>query len=142
MSSDIITEQGERVVIFNDSSPPYRLISVSAKDMYVGERANPVYRQDITLIPGSLPSEVRLTNAVPFGSGVRAYVGRVSPFREKGFYIDGVELDKGGIWGMPPETTYVPLDSRYNQIRLEIECDTPPKEGLLYLQIEFRFMTS
>ena len=144
MSSDTITENGERVVIFNDSSPPYRLVSVSYEDLSKasGGKYNPVYRRNINLIPGALPSEVKLTCSSPFGDGIRAYVGRVSPYSEKGYYIEGVELDKCGEWGNHPGTSYVPLDSRYNQIRLEIECDREPTSGLIYLLIEFRFMTN
>ncbi len=143
MISDSITDNGERVVIFNDSSPSYRLIRVTRDDLLrdSGGKANLIYRKEIQLVPGALPSEVKLACHLPFGEGVKAYVGRVSPYREKGFYIDGADLGKCGEWNNILGTSYVPLDNRYNQIRLEIECNREPSGGVLYLQIEFRFLT-
>ena len=144
MSSDSITDNGERVVIYNDSSPSYRLIRVIRDDLLraSGGKANLIYRKEIQLVPGALPSEVKLACHLPFGEGVTAYVGRVSPYREKGFYIDGADLGKCGEWNNILGTSYVPLDNRYNQISLEIECNREPTGGVLYLQIEFRFMTN
>ena len=143
MSGDTITNQGERVVIFNDSSPPYRLIRISQEDIAnVSEgRINPHYEYDFTLPLGVMPSEIRLVCSIPFGEGVKAYVGRVSPYKERGFYIDAAELVEAGEWRNPPETCFIPLDSRYNKIRLEVECKKTPEDGLLFLLVDFRYLT-
>ena len=142
MSGDTITNQGERVVIFNDSSPPYRLIRISQEDIAnVSEgRINPHYEYDFTLPLGVLPSEIRLVCSIPFGEGVKAYVGRVSPYRERGFYIDAANLSETGEWRNPPETCFLPLDGRYNKIRFEVECRKTPKDGLVFLLVDFRYL--
>ena len=135
------TSYGERLVIINDSSPAYRLVSVSFEDLKNDGKINPNYFKDIQLPSFSLPAEVRLICTEPFGKGVFVSVGRVSPFREPGFYVDRTELNELVEIRAKKESLFTPLDRKAGIIRLEIHCKKNPSSGILWCEVDFKFPT-
>ena len=88
-----MTETGERVVIINDTSPDYSLTRITNSDLRVDGKINPYFSKDIPIPNYALPTKVRVICQEPFGEGVFISVGRVSPFREPGFFINETELE-------------------------------------------------
>ena len=86
------SESGERIVIINDSSPDYSLIRITKSDLEVHGKIN------LTSVRTSCYQTILSPPrfgwyARSFWEGVFISVGRVSPFREPGFFINETELE-------------------------------------------------
>ena len=136
-----ITEAGERVVIINDTSPDYSLIRITDSDLKEGGKINPYFSKDIPLPNYALPTKVRVTCQEPFGEGVFISVGRVSPFREPGFFINETELESPQELNAKITSLFIPLDPKAGYLRLEMHCKKDPIGGTLWCETQFRFPT-
>lgn len=134
-------ESGERIVIINDSSPDYSLIRITEGDLEVHGKINPHFSKDILLPNYSLPTKIRVVCQEPFGEGVFISVGRVSPFREPGFFINETELESPKELNSKITSLFIPLDPKAGYLRLEMHCKKDPIGGLLWCETEFRFPT-
>lgn len=139
----MVEVQGEKVVVINNQSPAYSLVSVSSEDIMVADgKVNPRFVKDIYLPEYALPSCVRVVCTRPFGDLVYFSVGRVSNSDESGFYIGKSGLGVVGIWDSEPDKLFAPLDTRFKSMRLEVFSKIQPDSGLLWWQVEFRYPTS
>ena len=136
-----ITEAGERVVIINDTSPDYSLIRITDSDLKEGGKINPYFSKDIPLPNYALPTKVGVICQDPFGEGVFISVGRVSPFREPGFFINETELESPQELNAKITSLFIPLDPKAGYLRLEMHCKKDPIGGLLWCETQFRFPT-
>jgi len=136
-----MTETGERVVIINDTSPDYSLTRITNSDLRVDGKINPYFSKDIPIPNYSLPTKVRVICQEPFGEGVFISVGRVSPFREPGFFINETELESPKELNAKITSLLIPLDPKAGYLRLEMHCKQDPIGGLLWCETQFRFPT-
>ena len=136
-----LTESGERVVIINDTSPNYSLVRIISDDLTVNGKINPYFSKDIPIPDYALPTKVRVLCQEPFGEGVFISVGRVSPFREPGFFINETELESHKEINAKHNSLCVPLDPKAGYIRVEMHCKKNPIGGLLWCETEYRFPT-
>ena len=139
----MVEVSGERIVVINNQSPDYSLVSVRSEDISVaGGKVNPRFVKDIELPEYALPSLVRVICVEPFGDMVFFSVGRVSKNIEDGFYITEKELKEVGLWDSDPGRLFAPLDTNYRKMRLELHSKKQPVMGSLWWQVEFRYPTS
>lgn len=136
-----MTETGERVVIINDTSPDYSLIRITHSDLRVDGKINPYFSKDIPIPNHALPTKVRVICQEPFGEGVFISMGRVSPFREPGFFINETELESPKELNAKITSLLIPLDPKAGYLRLEMHCKQDPIGGLLWCETQFRFPT-
>ena len=136
-----MTETGERVVIINDTSPDYSLIRITNSDLRVDGKINPYFSKDIPIPNYALPTQVRVICQEPFGEGVFISMGRVSPFREPGFFINETELESPKELNAKITSLLIPLDPKAGYLRLEMHCKQDPIGGLLWCETQFRFPT-
>jgi len=136
-----VTETGERVVIINDSSPDYSLVRIVKDDLIVNGKINPYFSKDILIPDHALPTKVRVLCQESFGKGVFISVGRVSPFREPGFFINETELESPKEINAKHFSLCTPLDPKAGYIRVEMHCKKDPIGGLLWCETEYRFPT-
>lgn len=137
-----MTSEGERVVIINNQSPCYRLKQVSFTDLFSDERGVILrYEQEVSFPEYALPSKCSVICSESFGENVFFTIDRVEANSERGFYISETELVESGVWDAKPSSLYLPLDAKYQRMRLNIYSRIKPEKGFLTWHVEFRYPT-
>ena len=127
-----------KTVVIHSASSQSPLIRVGCSDFGNGARVE----RDLVLPESALPERISVVCTEPFDGNTTGFVGRVSAYREEGFYLNNLDFSEAGRWVQPPEKTFFPPDSGNKIIRFTLKSTKPPNTGCVWISIDFRYLTT